>query len=154
MKQRLSPLPIRQKILFAVFAGLLAVSVYFYIHDRSGARRMFYFPSYDGVTLYTEVRFLPKAPAQGDIRLFVDELLLGPLTDRCRPLFSQGTRTLSCVQQAHTLYLDLSSEGFFSDGAAVPVREAVEILGKNIKANFPLLDTVEIFIAGVKVCDN
>lgn len=115
---------------------------------------MFYFPSFDGPGLYSEIRFLPSRPPQGSVRLFVDELLLGPLTDRYRMLFSQGTRVRWCIQQGRTLYLDLSAEGLFSNGDATPVLEGIAFLKKNIKTNFPSINRVEIFIDGQKVEEN
>jgi hypothetical protein len=104
--------------------------------------------------MHTEVRFLPRESAQGDVRLFVDELLLGPLTARYRILFSQGTRVLSCIQNGNTLYLDLSGEAMFNIDPAPPVRNAVDILEKNIKKNFSSIKIVEVFIDGKRVYEN
>jgi hypothetical protein len=134
-------------IVIAVIAALAVIS-------RPGDRRVFYFLSYDDDKLHTEVRFLPEESIQGSVNLFIDELLLGPLTNRYRILFSQGTRVLSCIQSGGTLYLDLSEEALFNIDPAPPVHTAVDILEKNIKQNFSSINSVEIFIAGKKVYEN
>jgi hypothetical protein len=133
---------------------VITVAVFLSVAGRPGDRRVFYFPSYDDDKLHGEVRFLPVDSVQGSVNLFVDELLLGPLTDRYRILFSQGTHVRSCIQTGHTLYLDLSEEALFNISPAPPIYTAVDILERNIKKNFSSINTVEIFIAGKKVYEN
>jgi hypothetical protein len=141
--------------LFAGVAIVIAVALFLFVVRRpEGDRRVFYFPSYDDDKIHTEVRFLPSESVQGDVRLFVDELLLGPLTNRYRILFSQGTRVRSCMQNDSTLYLDLSEEALFNIDPAPPVDIAADILEKNIKQNFSSIKTVEVFIDGKKIYEN
>jgi hypothetical protein len=143
-----------KKLCVFLFCIAAAVIVVFSAACRQGDRRVFYFPSFDDDKIHTEVRYLPHESTQGDVRLFVDELLLGPLTNRYRILFSQGTRVLSCIQNGGTLYLDLSEEALFSIEPAPPIRSAVEILEKSIKKNFPSIKTVAIFIDNKRVYEN
>jgi hypothetical protein len=147
----------RKKI--AILVGLIAmtaaaIAVLLFLDSRPGDRRVFSFLSYDDDKIHTEVRFLPTESVQGSVRLYVDEILLGPLTNRYRLLFTQGTRVLSCIQSGSTLYLDLSEEALFNIDPAPPVQDAVEILEKSIKQNFSSISTVEIFINGKKVYEN
>jgi hypothetical protein len=108
---------------------------------------MFYFPSYDG-GLCTEVRFLPRHPVQGDLRFFVDELFLGPLTDRYRPLFSPGTVTDLCIAQGRTLYLDIVLKSLVPQGSGVSLEEGAALLEQNIRANFPGIRRVVLLFNG------
>jgi hypothetical protein len=150
MRKRL----IKHIVLLTSIVVVIAVALFLSVGNRAGDRREFYFLSYDDDKLHTEVRFLPQESVQGSVNLFIDELLLGPLTDRYRILFSQGTRVRSCIQNGNTLYLDLSEEALFNIDPAPPVRTAVDILEQNIKQNFSSINAVEIFIAGKKVYEN
>jgi hypothetical protein len=150
MKKR----PVKQIVILAVIAIAVASVLFLTVSARPGDRRVFSFLSYDDDKMHTEVRFLPEESVQGSVRLYVDELLLGPQTNRYRILFTQGTRVLSCIQNGSTLYLDLSEEALFNVEPAPPVRTAVEILEKSIKRNFSSIKTVEIFINGKKAYEN
>jgi hypothetical protein len=137
----------RRAAIFAlgcVLAGLAAILT---LAGRPGVRRMFYFPSSDE-RLCTEVRFLPRRPVQGDLRFFVDELLLGPLTDRYRMLFSPGAATSLCVAKDRTLYLDIALKSLVPQGSAVSLEEGAALLEQNIRANFPGIHRVVLFFNG------
>ena len=75
-----------------VFAGVLFGSLivsgaafYFYKYH---CRQIFYFESYDSSRICTETRYSEKKDGDEEIRAFVDDLLLGPMTNRFKFLFS------------------------------------------------------------------
>jgi hypothetical protein len=88
------------------------------------------------------------------VRLFVDELLLGPLTNGYQMLFVPGTWAALCVEEKRTLYVDLTMDvaAFFASGrTALPWDEGAALFKKNIRANFPALQDVVLFINGREI---
>jgi hypothetical protein len=133
---------------------VFAVTFMLFMQKRPGPRRVFYFAGFEGTKTFKEVRFLAREPVQGDVGLFVDELLLGPLTNGYQMLFVPGTRAALCVEQKSTLYVDLTMnvEAFFASGrTALPWDEGAALFKKNIRANFPALRDVVLFINGREV---
>lgn len=132
--------------------ALIVVSISFvfslvaWIVNFPGKRCVFTFYSLDKNALIAETRFLPVKPVQGDVALFVDELLLGPLTERCRPIFAPGTRAISAFAQDGVLYVNISRNALSEKGGAVSVKEGCEIFSKNILRNFRKVKSVKLFI--------
>lgn len=134
-----------------VFCGAAAVSVSHFMLGNKTERRVFYFASYDTPVVCTEVRHLPKDPVQGNEALFVDELLLGPMTNRYKRLFAHGTTAEFCFRDGHTIHVGLSDNALFPDAEAYDIRKGVELLRKNIVSNFTKINTVEVYIGGKSV---
>jgi hypothetical protein len=138
-------------LVVVVMAVFFAASFMFFLQKYPGPRRVFYFAGFEGTQTYKEVRFLARNPIQGDVGLFVDELLLGPLTNGYRTLFAPGTRAALCVVEDRTLYVDLAMDegAFFAPGrTAVSWDEGTVLFKQNIRANFPSLRDVVLFING------
>ena len=139
---------------FAVFttsliiAGLFVVSFFFYIVSKDSCRRTFIFPSAEDGKYIIEYRNLTEKPHQGDINLYVDEILLGSTVERTKMLFTPGTRVLSCFERDHVLYVNLSKELLQMGDGVIEIKEGTELLKDNIKRNFSKIDSVEIYIEG------
>ena len=95
-----------------------------------------------------EYRNLTEKPHQGDINLFVEEMLLGSTVERTKKLFTPGTRLLSCFKRDGVLYLNLSQDLLDMGDGVVEIKEGTELLKKNIMRNFSGIDSVEIYIEG------
>ncbi|MCK9168905.1 MAG: GerMN domain-containing protein [Treponema sp.] len=106
------------------------------------------FESLDNGKVCMESRYLPLKTVQGRVNMYVDELLLGPETDRFRPLFSAGTRTVSCFKRGGTLYVELSDTLLTEAGEASAIKTGIELFRKNILHNFENIHTVEVFVGG------
>ena len=78
--------------------------------------------------------------------VFVDELLLGPMTYRYRYLFTPGTVAEFCFTKGKTLYVGLSEDALAVHDEVLPVEQGIELLKKNVKENFPRIDDVVVFI--------
>jgi hypothetical protein len=144
----------RQVFLVLLLAAVFAASLVLFMQKRPGPQRVFYFTGFEGTKTFKEVRFLADNPVQGDVRLYVDELLLGSLTNGYRMLFVPGTRATLCVEQKRTLYVDLAmdTEAFFATGrTALPWDEGAALFKRNIRANFPALRDIVLFINGREV---
>ncbi len=131
-----------------IIAGLFAFSFICYIITKDSCRRTFIFPSAEEGKYIVEHRNLTDKPHQGDINLYVEEILLGSTVERTKMLFSPGTRLLSCFEREHILYVNLSKELLQMGDGVIEIREGIELLKENIKKNFSKIDSVEIFIEG------
>ena len=99
-----------------VFAGVLFGSLivsgaafYFYKYH---CRQIFYFESYDSSRICTETRYSEKKDGDEEIRAFVDDLLLGPMTNRFKFLFSLEQELNSAFQTEKSFTLDFQSRLF------------------------------------------
>lgn len=134
-------------IFCALFLAFLISVVLFFINN-GGKRRAFIFPSADTGKYIVEYRYLPRNPVQGDIQLFVDEILLGAATERTKFLFTPGTKAESCFLRGGTLYINLTSDLMQMGNGVVEIREGVDLLKENIKKNFGKVKRVEVFVDG------
>ena len=131
-----------------VFLATLLFSFCRYLTNMPGTRRVFYFESLDTNKISAEVRYLPSKAVQGKERLFVDELLLGPMTNRFRPLFSAGTKSEFCFVRGRTLYVGISKEAVQISPEAADIKKGLELFKKNILKNFTNIDTIMVYIDG------
>ena len=135
-------------IISMVLAAVFCVSFLWYVVSRNTCRRTFIFPSADDGKYIIEYRNLAEKPHQGDINLFVDEVLLGSTVERTKMLFTPGTRVLSCFKRDGILYINLSHDLLQMGDGVVEIREGMDLLKKNIMRNFSGIDTIEVFIEG------
>ena len=138
----------------AVVAAVFIVSLAAYAFSNHGRRRIFYFPRFEGKSVSVESRNLPSKPVQGKVALFVDELLLGPETERCRPLFSPGTHREFCFVRGKTLFVGLSKDVLYDTAPAADIKKGTELFKKNILKNFAYIKSVELFVDGKPVYED
>ena len=131
-----------------IIAGLFVFSFFCYIVTKDTCRRTFIFPSAEDGKYIIEYRNLTEKPHQGDIALYIEEILLGSTVERTKLLFTSGTRLLSCFERNHILYVNLSSDLLEMGDGVIEIREGTELLKKNIMRNFSKIDSVEIYIEG------
>lgn len=131
-----------------VIAGLFVFSLFCYVVTKDTCRRTFIFPSADNGKYIIEYRNLTEKPHQGDINLYIEEILLGSTVERTKLLFTPGTKLLSCFERNHILYVNLSKDLLQMGDGVIEIREGTELLKKNIQQNFSRIDSVEIFIDG------
>jgi spore germination protein GerM len=83
-----------------------------------------------------------------DIARYVEETLLGPVSQGSQPLFPQETRLRSILYRNGVVYADLS------ESAALPASETAEVfrnfytLNEGIRRNFSYVRDVRLFIEG------
>lgn len=145
---------IAQLSIIFIFLITLLFSVLSYIIGKDSVRRTFIFPSADKGEYIVEYRNLTKEPIQGDVQLFIDELLLGSTIERTQSLFSSGTKVLSCFQRNQTLYLNLSSDLLEMGEGVIEIRDGMDLLKKNIQKNFSKIHEIEIFVNGKIAFEN
>ncbi len=144
LKNKSLPIFIISLVIIAVFV----LSFFWYTVAKDYHRRTFIFPSADNGKYIIEYRNLTKKPHQGEIQLYIDEILLGSTVERTKRLFAPETRVISCFERDHVLYLNLSSDILQMGDGVIEIREGTELLKKNIMKNFSEIDSVEIYIEG------
>ena len=145
---------IAQLSIIFIFLITLLFSVLSYIIGKDSVRRTFIFPSADKGEYIVEYRNLTKEPIQGEVQLFIDELLLGSTIERTQSLFSSGTKVLSCFQRDQTLYLNLSSDLLEMGEGVIEIRDGMDLLKKNIQKNFSKIHEIVIFVNGKIAFEN
>ena len=135
-------------IISLIVIGLFVFSFMGYLVSKDSHRRVFIFPSAEDGKYIIEYRNLTNKPHQGNIQLYIEEILLGSTVERTKLLFTPGTKVISCFERKHVLYLNLSNDLLSMGDGVVDIREGTELLKKNILKNFSKIDTVEIFIDG------
>ncbi len=132
----------------AVLIISLVISIIAFNCKVPGTKRIFIFPSADSGEFVVEYRYLNKAPVQGIVNLYIDELLLGSGVERTRKLFSPNTKVISCFQRDGTLYLDLSEEILQKGTDVTDIQEGIDLLKLNVKKNFPRIREIILFVNG------
>ncbi len=129
-----------------IVCAALALSIYF--TQPGKVRTVFYFHSLDSDSLCTEIRYLPKNPVQGDVALFVEEMVLGPMTNRFVPLFPLDTKIDFCFERDGKLYVGLSKEALKFTPQNADIKEGVNLLKQNVLRKFTNINAVLVYIDG------
>ena len=138
-----------RRLTYLVVIGLVALGEFLF----SGlVRRTFVFYSSIEGTSVVEDRMLRRSrDRETDIRRYVDELLLGPVSPGSELLFPRETRLHSFMYRGSVVYADLS------ESAALPLPEGSDVfrslltLNEGIRRNFPYIKDVRLFIGGNEV---
>jgi len=132
-------------LFFLLVLGLIALMDFF----RLGlVRRTFVFYSEMEGKAVVENRMLRRSgDRETDIRRYVDEALLGPVTPGSGPLFPRETRLNAFMYRDEVVYSDLT------EAAALPseggdVFRSLLTLNEGIRRNFPYIKNVKLFIGG------
>lgn len=129
----------------------LVFSLIMFCINRAGDRRLFYFYSADTQSVATEARYITSNPTQGEVNAFIDDLLLGPMTNRYQSIFAKGTTVEFCKQEGDTLYVGLSSEALKSVSGALSLQERVDLFRFNIVNNFTKINTILLYVDGKSI---
>lgn len=136
-------------IFWGIFLASAIVSGFSYGRKKNRDRYVFYFPSYDSGRISVDARnSFSIQDREEKIRFFVDEILLGPVQNRLKPLFSDGTSCEFCFLKGKELFVGLSKEALKLKLDDVGLREGVSLLRKNIVKNFTNIYKIYIYIDG------
>lgn len=145
---------LRKALPFSALIIILATlffSLFKFTLNGKKNRYIVYFDSPDSNYLCTETRFLSKVPEKSKEAAFVEDILLGPLTNRYKPLFNTNTVCNFCFIRDKTLYIGLSKEALEQNDDTVEIKRGIEILKTNIFRNFKNISTIEMYIDGKEV---
>jgi hypothetical protein len=139
-----------RRLFFLCVLGIFAIADFLV----SGlVRRTFVFYSIDDGTMTVEDRMLRRSAGTSesrelDIRRYVEEALLGPLSPESALLFPRETRLRSFLYRDGTVYADLSGEAVLPPLEGGDVFRGMLTLNQGIRRNFPFVRDVRLFIAG------
>ena len=139
---------IRRHILIISLILFILLAVFLFIPKHHGTRRVFYFPSVATEKVCREVRYLPSNAVQGDVRSYVDELLLGSIRQGRLSLFSLGTVCEFCFVQDKTIFVGLSGDAVLQLSDSTDIETGIKLFKTSILKNFKYIDYVELFIDG------
>lgn len=113
------------------------------------AARVLFFGAAGG-GLAGETRYLPRRDARPEqLRLLVDESILGPRSRDHRAALPRSTRVRSLMVAGDTLYLDLSAAALLDDsGSGLQGAERLRALASTLLFNAPWLRRVWLFVDG------
>ena len=100
---------------------------------------------------------LPRLSSQElEIRRYVEETLLGPVSPETSPLFFRDTRLRSLLYRDGVVYADLSEPAALPPLEDIPLQEggvsrSLYTLDEGIRRNFPVVQEVKLFINGHRV---
>ncbi|MDR2182493.1 MAG: GerMN domain-containing protein [Treponema sp.] len=135
-------------------ACLVAITVFAFIElGRAGnVRRTFEFFTYTTGLPVVEDRMLFKAASEEmNLRYYLEEALLGPVSVDFAPLVTKGTRLRSLMLRDGTVYADLSGEAALPVGGGREVFDGLLALNRGIRRNFASVSDVKLFINGNEV---
>ena len=120
---------------------------------RSGlSRRTFEFFTYDNNRSVVEDRMLRKTGSmENDIKTYVKELILGPVSVDFAPLLTKGTQLRSFLYRNRTVYADFSKEAALQVQGGKPLFDGFLAVNEGIRRNFQSVSDVKLFVNGNEV---
>lgn len=109
-----------------------------------------FFPGTVSSELTGETRVIPRFDStEENIRVLVEELILGPTSIYNSPFLSESTELQVFMVRDGVVYIDLSAGMLFSGSDVhLSVRESLSALRRNISFNFPNVRDIVITING------
>lgn len=132
----------------ALLAGTLLVLE---ICPPERERRLFWFPDSTRSAMQAEFRFVPRRDTRtGQIRLYLEELALGPARMGSVPFFPRGVRISGVVlDDRQRLYIDFSSSLVVRmEEGDTSFEDIVEAVSRGLMHNFPFLEEIVFTIGG------
>lgn len=136
-----------------IIITILAVAVVFVLVEFirfspiNGKRRYicFFKDAISGRTIY-ETRMLEQIQGVDNIRLFAEELLLGPFSHKAKRIFPRECSVEFCFLQDGILYLSLS-DGILpaSPNSGEDLKENLKLYEKNLRRNFRNIRQIKFF---------
>ena len=134
-----------------VWLGMLGLFALIEFRSLGLVRRTFVFYSDIGKQVEVEDRMLRRAESpETDIRRYVEEALLGPVSPHLAPLFSRETRLHSLLYRGGVIYANLSETAVLPPEGGDAFQNLLT-LKEGILRNFSFVQKVKIFVEGREV---
>ena len=138
-------------ILLSLFAAFFIVTLVFITFDADRRiERVLFFPDEEGRELHGELRRLPvRDDVVGNIELYINEIILGPVTIDLYRLIPQQVKLDSLLVDDDVLYLGFS-ENLITAAETVPMGFSgiIEGVEKAVVFNFPEIKEVKTAVGG------
>jgi spore germination protein GerM len=135
-------------------AYLAVITVFAFIELNKGSfsRRTFEFFAFDDNRSVVEDRMLHKTDSrENDIKAYVEELIMGPVSVDFAPLLTKGTKLHSFMFRDGTVFADFSRDAVLPVQGGRPLFDGFLALNQGIRRNFPLVSDVKLFVNGNEV---
>ena len=143
-------------ILLTLFAAFFLLTLVFMTFDADRRiERVLFFPDEEGQKLYGELRRLPvRDNIEGNIELYIEEMLLGPVSIDLYRIMPQDVELESLLLDENILYLGFS-ENLITSAETVPMSFSAIIMEveKSVVFNFPEIKEVKTAIGGEPAVD-
>ena len=141
-----------RRIIFLLFLALLGLAALLDFFRLGLVRKTFVFYSeIEGNTVVEDRMLRRSGDRETDMRRYVDEVLLGPVTPGSEPLFPRETRLNSFMYRDEVVYSDLTEAAALPAGEGGDVFKSLLTLNEGIRRNFPYIKNVKLFIGGNEV---
>ena len=146
----LFPVSTRKNRRFLFLLIILLVALGDFLHLGLVRRTFVFYTNIEGNTVVEDRMLRRSGNRETDIRRYVDEVLLGPVSPDLAPLFPRETRLQSFMYREAVVYADLS------ESAALPlpggdVFRSLLTLNEGIRRNFSYIKNVRLYIGGNEV---
>jgi len=149
MKHFLEILRTNKKVLMLSSLVLLfLISFIAFLINYRGAKYSFRYMLSGTDKIVFETRTIAKVKNTSKIKLYVDELLLGPSVQRAKPLFPLNTKVLFCFEDDNELFLNLSEEAILNFSPDTDLTESYRLIELNVLKNFSSIKKINVFIEG------
>lgn len=135
-------------------AYLVFLIIFAFIESgRSGmVRRTFEFYTYESKNPVVEDRMFRKtASMEGDIKAYVEEVVLGPVSVDFAPLVPKEAKLESFMYRDGTVYANFSEDAALPIQGGRPLFNNFLLINQGIRRNFPKVSAVKLFIGGNEV---
>ena len=137
-----------RRFLYLAVIFLVALGEFLY----SGlVRRTFIFYSIEDNTVVEDRLLRRSSDRETDIRRYVDEVLLGPVSRDSVSLFPRETRLHSFIYREGVVYADLTEPAALPPPEGGSVFRSLLTLNEGIRRNFSYVKDVRLFIGGNEV---
>ena len=136
---------------FVYLALICLVALGDFLYSGLARRTFIFYTLKEGNTVVEERLLRRSGDHEMDIRRYVEEVLLGPVSRDLAPLFPRETRLESFIYREGVVYAD------FSEAAALPPVEGGTVfrslltLNEGMRRNFSYIENVRLFIGGNEV---
>jgi hypothetical protein len=132
-----------------LFFFLVSLTLFLFFGGKRD-RRYFYFPDNKYLAMDAEMHYVPAGKSrEKDMKIFLSELVLGPVDIALAPLFPEGTRIRTLVFRDGVLYVDFTRQILdFQDKIPLTLPEILTATEKNINSNFMGIKKIIFTIEG------
>jgi hypothetical protein len=132
-----------------IYLLLLGIPALFDYWSGGFVRRTFVFFARDTGKAGVEERFLPSMPCRElEVRQYVEETLLGPVSPESDPLFPRETGLKSLLLRDGIVYADLSMPAALPYSPGSDAFRGLYVLYEGVRRNFGFVRGIRFFIDG------
>jgi hypothetical protein len=119
-----------------------------FLHSGLVRRTFVFYSNIEGITVVEDRMLRRSRDRETDIRRYLDEVLLGPVSPDSAPLFARETLLHSFMFRDAVVYANLTESAALPIDGVRDVFRSLVTLKEGILRNFPFVKDVRLFIGG------